>query len=110
MNKARTIVSAPIPKTERHCDVVTNYTISIALGGRGNSPKIENSLNLLRARAQIVEQVFRRHDLSDLALGKISPLISVAEPVADDDLVLAPRFEPRDQVRSDKPGAAGYDD
>ena len=71
---------------------------------------MEDGRDRRRRGPQVVEQILRRDDLGELALGDVAPFLIRTEPVADDDLVPAPRLEPRHQVRSDETGAAGHDD
>ena len=53
------------------------------------------------------EQVGRRHDVGDLALGRLRHLPSVAEHVVDGDVGAPGLVEARDHVRADESGPAG---
>ena len=72
---------------------------------------MEHGFDHIPVRVEETEQILRRDDVSQFALGYVAPLLSGTEHVANHNiprqiLALAQRG---DQVRSDKSGAAGDD-
>lgn len=71
---------------------------------------MNHGLGSAGAILEIGEQAFGRHDLGDLVLGEVAPLVVALEVIADHDLVRAARAQGSGDVRADEAGPAGDDD
>ena len=63
-----------------------------------------------RAIDQEAHQIVGRNDVGDLVFGDIAPLVTVAEPVGNDNSRHLALVEGGDQIRAYETGTAGDDD
>ncbi len=63
-----------------------------------------------RMPVQECEQFLRRNDVRYLTLREIAPFAVATQPIAHDEIALAPVFEAGEEVRPDEAGAARNDD
>ena len=59
------------------------------------------------AAVEPAQEIGRRHEVGDLAIGEIAPLAVAAEHVVDDNVGATGLVEVRHDIRSDEPGPAG---
>ena len=60
------------------------------------------------AALEPVQQLGRRHEVGELALGEIAPFAVMAEHIANRDIGAAGVIQRGHDVRSDKTGASGH--
>ena len=79
--------------------------IAVARGSLGNRTQMDHSVEL--AAVQPAHQVGGRHEVGQLALLEVAPLVVLAEQVIDNNIGSARLIETGDDIRPDKSGAAG---
>ena len=105
VNERRLVVGAPVQQVEGQAEIVFHHGIAVARGSLGNRTQMDHSVEL--AAVQPAHQVGGRHEVGQLALLEVAPLVVLAEQVIDNNIGSARLIETGDDIRPDKSGAAG---